>query len=299
MAGHIILLNLIGGVALLLWGTHMVQARDPQGLRRRDAQDDLPRRRRRRCGRRQPARRRRRRCRAPPPPRCWSTAFVTRGLIALPAALALMLGADLGTTLVVQALSVNLAAVMPLLLLAGVVLARMAERPRAAQVGRILIGFGLILLALSLIGAASAPMRASEVTALVLERLAHDPVLALIFAAVLTWLMHSSVAFVLFVISLTGAGLVGLPLALTLVLGANVGGGLVALGLAAQRSRSPARRVLYGNLAFRAIGALAVFLRCSGRSPSAIARPRRRPGAAGGAFPHALQPRRSPSSSCR
>ena len=64
--------------------------------------------------------------------------------------------------------------------------------------------------------------------------------------------MHSSVAFVLFVISLTGAGLIGLPLALTLVLGANVGAGLVALGLAARRSRWPARRVIYGNLAFRA-----------------------------------------------
>ena len=71
-----------------------------------------------------------------------------------------------------------------------------------------LIGFGLILLALGLIVAASAPLRASEVTALVLARLAHDPILALIIAALLTWLMHSSVAFVLFVISLTAAGLV-------------------------------------------------------------------------------------------
>ena len=98
-----------------------------------------------------------------------------------------------------------------------------------------LVGFGLILLALGLIGAASAPMRGSEVTALVLARLAHDPLLALIVAALFTWVMHSSVAFVLFVISLAGAGLVELPLALGLVLGANVGGGLVALGLASAR----------------------------------------------------------------
>ena len=77
--------------------------------------------------------------------------------------------------------------------------------------------------------------------------------------------MHSSVAFVLFVISLTAAGLVGLPLALTLVLGANVGGGLVALGLAFEQPIA-ARRVIYGNLGFRAIGALVAFSR-SGRSP--------------------------------
>ena len=56
--------------------------------------------------------------------------------------------------------------------------------------------------------------------------------------------MHSSVAFVLFVISLTGAGLIALPLALALILGANVGGGLVALGLAtgAPTAGPPRRR---------------------------------------------------------
>ncbi len=258
MAGHTILLNLVGGVALLLWGTHMVQAAILKGFgpQLRSA-----------IGRA-----------AAGPIRSAATgtlaamalqsatatamlvaSFVSRRLIALSAALALMLGADLGTTLAVQALSLDLSAVMPLLLLAGVVLGRMSERPKAMQTGRILIGLGLILLALALIGAASEPMRASEVTTLVLARLAHDPVLALIFAALFTWAMHSSVAFVLFVISLTGAGVVGLPLALTLVLGANVGSGLVALGLGFDQPVA-ARRVLYGNLGFRAIGALAAFL---------------------------------------
>ena len=257
MAGHTILLNLIGGVALLIWGTHMVQAAilkgfgdRLRGVISRAAGGPL---------------------RAAATGAAAATAlqsatatavlvtsFVARGLVALPAALALMLGADLGTTLVVQALSVELAAAVPLLLFAGVVLARMAGRPRTAQVGRMLIGFGLICWR-SLIAAASAPMRGSEVTALVLERLAHDPLLALVVAALLTWVMHSSVAFVLFVISLSGAGLVGLPLALTLVLGANVGGGLIALGLA-PNAPVAARRVLYGNLAFRAPGRSSAFL---------------------------------------
>ena len=168
-----------------------------------------------------------------------------------------MLGADLGTTLAVQALSLDLSALMPLLLLAGVILAAWPatgrrtdrphpDRPRPDPPRT------------RPIGAASEPMRASEVTTLVLARLAHDPVLALSFAALFTWAMHSSVAFVLFVISLTGAGVVDLPLALTLVLGANVGSGLVALGLGFDQPVA-ARRVLDGNLGFRAIGALAVF----------------------------------------
>ena len=269
MAGHTILLNLIGGVALLIWGSHMVQAAILKGFGDR-IRGVIS----RAAGR--PLRAAATGVAAATALQSATatavlvTAFVTRGLLALPAALALMLGADLGTTLVVQALSVNLGAAVPLLLLAGVVLARMAGRPKTAQVGRMLIGFGLILLALSLIAAASEPMRGSEVTALVLERLGHDPLLALIVAALLTWVMHSSVAFVLFVISLSGAGLVGLPLALTLVLGANVGGGLIALGLA-PNAPVAARRVLYGNLAFRAAGALVRSWR-SGRSPGSMER---------------------------
>ena len=97
------------------------------------------------------------------------TSFVSRGMIALPAALALMLGADLGTTLAVQALSIDLGALAPLLLLAGVVVDRMAGRPQLRRrSAEALIGLGLILLALGLIVAASAPLRESEVTALVL-----------------------------------------------------------------------------------------------------------------------------------
>jgi len=112
---------------------------------------------------------------------------------------------------------------------------------------------------LGLIVAASAPLRDSEATTLVLGHLAGDPILALVIAALLTWLMHSSVAFVLFVIPLAASGLIAMPLALVLVLGANVGAGLIALGLAFAAPIA-ARRVLYGNLAFRTIGALVVLV---------------------------------------
>ena len=254
MAGHAILLNLLGGVALLLWGTHMVRTAILRGF---DAEI-----------RAAMARAAGGPLRAAVTGAATATAlqsatatamllvsFVGRGLIALPAALALMLGADLGTTLAVQALSFDLSAVIPVLLIAGVAISRMSAGLRAGQIGRLCIGFALILLALSLIVGASEPLRESPVTSLVLSRLERDPILALILGALFTWLMHSSVAFVLFVISLTGAGVIGLPLALALVLGANAGAGLTPVGLALAAPRA-ARRVLYGNLAFRALGAL-------------------------------------------
>jgi phosphate:Na+ symporter len=80
-----------------------------------------------------------------------------------------------------------------------------------------------------------------------------------IVGALLAWLTHSSVATLLVFVSLAGAGVLGGVLALALVLGANIGSALIPIGLSL-RSRGAPRRVLVGNLAFRAIGALAVLL---------------------------------------
>jgi phosphate:Na+ symporter len=256
MPGHLIVLNLLGGVALLLWGTQMVQSGILRGfgaeLRLAIA----------RVAGRPLAAAATGTATAIALQSATATAmlaasFVARGMIALPAALALMLGADLGTTFVVQALSFDLGALMPLLLIAGILTQRLAGTGRGGQAGRILIGFGLILLALKLIVAASDPLRTSDLTAQILSRLSSDAILALGLAALLTWLMHSSVAFVLFVATLGASGIVDPRLALILVLGANLGAGLIPLGLAF-RSAVPSRRMLAGNLAFRAIGVLAV-----------------------------------------
>ncbi len=185
-----------------------------------------------------------------------TSGFAARGLVTTAAGLAIMLGADVGSTLVVQVLSFDISALYPLLLLAGVVgfLSTQATRPR--QLGRISIGFGLLLLSLELIVEASAPLRDSPALAAVLDPLARDPILALVLGAALTWLAHSSVATVLLVMSLALTGVVGPALGFALVLGANVGSGLIPVGLTLG-AEPPARRIPVGNLGFRLIGAVA------------------------------------------
>ncbi len=249
-----ILLNLIGGIALLLWGTSMVKTgvlrTFGNALRRLLAKATSAQARAAAAGFGAAA------ClQSSTAVAMLLSAFVSRGMIALAPALAVMLGADLGTTLVVQVLAFDLSALVPVLLAAGAALALIARSNRAQQIGRMVLGFGLMILALGLIVEASEPMRESEVLHLVLERLGADPILALLIGAGLTWLFHSSVAFVLFAMSLAGAGVIGLPLAVILVLGANLGAGLVPIGLTAG-SPTAARRVLYGNLAFRSGAAL-------------------------------------------
>ena len=84
--------------------------------------------------------------------------FVGRGLILTSAALAVMLGADVGTSLMVVVFSFDLSWLSPMLIFAGVVLFVSQEKKTAGRIGRVIIGVGLITLALQLIGAASKPL---------------------------------------------------------------------------------------------------------------------------------------------
>lgn len=185
--------------------------------------------------------------------------FAGGGLLQTTPGLALMLGADLGSTLVVQVLSFDINWLAPALVFVGVALFMSTVGRKPRQLGRIVIGLGLMLLALRLIVNASEPLRDSQALAVVIGALGEDPLMALLLAAVLTWLAHSSVAMVLLIMSLVSVGLVPVALGFVLVLGANVGSGLIPLVLTLGRE-PPMRRIPLGNLLFRLGGALLALL---------------------------------------
>jgi phosphate:Na+ symporter len=181
--------------------------------------------------------------------------FVERGFLSLAMALAVLLGSNVGTTLVVQAMSFDLSALMPILIAAGVALFMIARASVAQNLGRAMIGLGLMILSLHLVVGIAEPIRESDVMTLIFERLNGQPWAALLIGAVLAWLVHSSIAVLLLVISLAGAGVVGIPLALALTLGANIGSGLAPLGLSLA-APIEVRRALIGNLGTRIAGAV-------------------------------------------
>jgi phosphate:Na+ symporter len=181
--------------------------------------------------------------------------FAERGMIALAPALAVMLGADIGSTIVVQALAFNLQALVPVLLVAGVGLFMATDKPVPKQLGRIIIGLALMVLALGMAKAAAEPLKQSELLAMVMQRLGSDPIIAVILGALIAWLMHSSVAAILLIMSLATTGAIGLAPAIALVLGCNIGSALIPLGLS-MRGPVASRRILLGNLIFRTIGTL-------------------------------------------
>lgn len=183
--------------------------------------------------------------------------FASRGLIALPIALAVMLGADVGSAIAAQVFSLDIKWLWTVLVALGVLLFMSTEQDRARGVARIAIGLGLMLLALVHISAAAVPLGDSALFRSLLTGLAGEPVLGFLAAVAVAWLVHSSLSIVLLVMSLAAGGALPLPLALALVLGANVGGALAPF-LTLASSPPPGRRVLFGNLIMRSAVAIPI-----------------------------------------
>ncbi|HRY24822.1 MAG: Na/Pi cotransporter family protein [Geminicoccaceae bacterium] len=182
-------------------------------------------------------------------------AFAERGLIALAAALAVMLGADIGTAVVAQLLAIDLHWLSPISIIVGFGCFVVGPTTRVRQLGRALIGVGLIMLALRLVVASSEPLRTSPALAAVLTALEDDIVFTAALAALLTWLAHSSIAVILTVAGLVGVGVVPPAMALAVVLGANAGGAIAPF-VATSASPPPGRRPALGNLVMRGGGAV-------------------------------------------
>ncbi len=184
------------------------------------------------------------------------TGFAAGGLLDLVPALAVMLGANVGTTLIVQVLSFDVAAAAPVLILLGVLMFRRASAgPR--DFGRVLIGLGLMLMALRQLLELVTPYEGASSLRLLLDAIAAQPMLDVVLAAGVTWAAHSSVAVVLLVMSLAAKGVMPPDAAFALVLGANLGTAINPVLEGAAGDDPAARRVPLGNLLGRAVGVVA------------------------------------------
>ena len=181
--------------------------------------------------------------------------FVGKGLVVTAAALAAMLGADVGTALMALVFSFDLSWLSPLLIFSGVVLFITRENTQAGRIGRVLIGLGLITLALQLIVGATKPLTDSPAVRALLLALPNEVLLDILVGATLTVLSYSSLAIVLLTATLASQGMLPGSVALGLVLGANVGSGVLAM-LATAKAAPEVRRLPLGNFIFRASGAL-------------------------------------------
>ncbi|MBO6825767.1 MAG: Na/Pi cotransporter family protein [Sneathiella sp.] len=249
MDATFVLINLLGGVALLLWGLRMVNTGVTRAFGRELAQVlnfSL-----------------RNRFNAfagglgvtmllqsSTATALLTASFAGKGLVTAAAGLAVMLGADVGTTLVAQVLTFDLSWLAPVLLFVGFVRHTSAKTTRAKNLGRISLGLGMMLTALKLLVMASEPIRDSSVAQFLFSSLSDEPVLTVVLGALLTFVAHSSLATVLFIVSLATSGGIPLDVAFAMILGANLGGALPPI-LATMNGDVASRRPPFGNLICR------------------------------------------------
>jgi phosphate:Na+ symporter len=185
------------------------------------------------------------------------SSFAGRGLIPLSIAFAIMLGADIGTTIAAQVLSFDLGWLSPLLIGAGVITFLSSESDKPRHLGRVAIGLGLMLLSLKLLALATQPLRNAPAFMALLQGLQDEYVIAVVVGTLATWFVHSSLSTVLLVMSFAGSGLIEPRLVLALVIGANIGGALAPY-MAQSGADVEARRVPLANLVTRAIVGVAL-----------------------------------------
>ena len=256
MSATHILINLLGQIALLLWGIHMVQSgilRAYGATLRRTLSRGLG-----------------------SPYKAFlagfgvtailqsstatalmATSFAAGRIVDLVPALAIMLGANVGTTVIVQILAFDIALVSPVLILVGVIAFKRGGQTRVRDLGRVSVGLGLVLLALHLLTDTVIPTEIAPRTRDLIEMVTSDPLICVLAAAIFAWAAHASVAVVLLIISLAAVGIVDIPTALALTVGANLGTAINPLMQALGGDRV-ALRVPIGNLLNRVIGAALV-----------------------------------------
>ena len=181
--------------------------------------------------------------------------FVNAGLMSLLQATAIIMGANIGTTLtgVIIALSgFSLSTYMAVLAFAGVVLSMASKNDKIKKIGSAITGLGLMFVGLSFMSDAFK----SQIIASALESVflkVDFPLVLILIGIVCTALFQSSAAMTAIVVTMSGAGIIPLSSALFVILGTNIGTCVTAI-LASFGASTNAKRTAMIHLLFNAIG---------------------------------------------
>lgn len=178
--------------------------------------------------------------------------FAASGLVGLEVGLAILLGADLGSALVMKMLTFDLHLLAPGLLVLGGLLHLKATSTAVKSSGTAILGASLLLLSLKMVGVATAPLAQASTLPGLVAAVSDDPLTALLVAATFTWVLHSSIAAILLTLTFASQGILSIDAGIPMILGVNIGGAMIAVWLT-RGLPAEARRLPIGNLIFRAI----------------------------------------------
>lgn len=180
--------------------------------------------------------------------------FVSSGLLALPQTIGVILGADIGTTVTVQLLSVNIYDYA--VIIAGVGVAMMFQgKAEIKSVGQGILGFAFVFMSIGLMSQTVSPLKDNELFRELLLSLNESPFLILLFSAAFTAIVHSSAATIGIALAFSLQGLITLQGAIPLILGANLGTCATAL-VSSIGATYEARQVAVAHIIFKSLGVL-------------------------------------------
>lgn len=187
-----------------------------------------------------------------------AASFSAQNVIATGTAFFIMLGADVGTALAVLVASQKIAFISPVLLIVGVFGFLSTESSKGRGISRAFIGLGLILLALSLISTSAKVLTGNTEFIGILNIISSKPFMLVILGVLITYIAHSSLAIVLLTVGFVISGTFTVENGIYLVLGANIGSGLLPV-IANWRSPKAARIPVTANLMIRTLGVVITY----------------------------------------
>jgi phosphate:Na+ symporter len=184
--------------------------------------------------------------------------FASAGLMTLEQTVALILGADIGTTLTVQLLAFQIFNGSLFLIGTGFLLSFLGKQRGTKSLGQAILGFGMIFLALKILTEGTEPLKTSELAKQLLSGFAEEPVWGMVFAAVLTAMTTSSTATIGIALAFGHQGLLSLSGAIPIILGANIGTCATAL-ISSLGAKAEAKRVAWAHTLFKVLGVLLIY----------------------------------------
>ncbi len=186
--------------------------------------------------------------------------FVNSGMMTLQQAVWIIMGANIGTTITGQLIALDVGAIAPLFAFLGVAMIVFVKKEKIHHFGKIIAGLGILFIGMDMMSSSMVPLRESEAFVSLMTRFS-NPILGILAGAIFTAIIQSSSASVGILQALASSGVIGLPQAVYVLFGQNIGTCITALLAAIGTSRN-AKRTTIIHLSFNIIGTILFTVIC-------------------------------------
>lgn len=188
--------------------------------------------------------------------------FVSAGLMSLPQAISIILGANIGTTMTAQIIAFKVTDYIYLFIFAGFLISFISKKEKVKNIGQTIFAFGLLFLGIETMGDVMKPLASSAFFVNMIGKVSHIPILGVCVGAVMTLVVQSSSATIAVLQNFAAqagpdgvTSIIGLTGAIPILLGDNIGTTITAV-LASIGQPKDARRTAFAHCVFNISGAI-------------------------------------------